>query len=129
MRNKKPCLVVSFLLFIVLVGCQQTPDTHYQAALLVKPSAQSLQTIKQAVKQLANLPSVVLAHNVLQKDSWLFIDRQGHKDAQGQLLMGNNTLPPTALQLVTDQQQCFLAYPKVNKILLLDGVSCQLVVN
>ncbi|MGL1957036.1 MAG: hypothetical protein OCD00_06945 [Colwellia sp.] len=129
MINRWCLLASSVLVGFILVACKHTPEVNYQAALLVEPSEQSLQAVKTAVKQLANLPSVVLAKSVFQKDSWLLIDRQQHKNAKGQLIMGNNTEPPLALQLVTYNNQCFLRYPKADKILLLDNVACSSVVN
>ena len=117
----------------LLIGCSLQADDSQMAtalttpvpALVVEPSAESINELEIAIANLLNITRVTIADDAFTRNSRLSLEREPHTDPNGQLLMGRSFELPEIVQLWISGDQCFITDANKHRSAPLTATRCQ----
>ncbi|ABO24583.1 hypothetical protein SHLO109777_05670 [Shewanella loihica] len=113
---------------LTLLGCSlQAQDATLPnpvPAIVSEPSAESLAELENAIAKLLQMEKVTLAADAFTRNSRLALERNPHRDPNGQLLMGRNFELPKIVQLWISGDECFVADAEEHRSAPLTVTSC-----
>jgi len=120
-------LARTLALLVVTLGtcsCGTLPAGNDLQAVIVAPTAQSREELKEAVSSVLNGAPVTLADDALTHDSTLLIERNQARDAKGVPLSGRELGRPEKFQLVKSGKDCVLIHEASGKRWTLKHATC-----
>ena len=107
-----------------VAACGTLPSEKEVPAVIVAPSAQSLDDLRQALASALNGAPVTLANDALTHESLLIIERTQARDASGVPLSGRELGRPEQFQLVRSGTRCILIQVSSGKRWALPNTQC-----
>ena len=120
-------LARTLALLVITLGtcsCGTLPAGNDLPAVIVDPTTESREDLRQAVASTLNGAPVTLADDALTHDSTLLIERNQARDANGVPLSGRELGRPEKFQLVKNGKDCVLIHEASGKRWILKHTTC-----
>ena len=116
--------LLSLLAACAVSACATPAPEPEQAAVIVRPTAQSRAALQSAVSRALHRDSVRLADDVLTTGSILLIEPVRPRDAAGLPLQGRETRAPEKFRLVKSGRSCILIHERTRERQELPQTQC-----
>jgi len=108
-------------------GCQTTPPTKGEPAILTNPSIETTGELNRVVSQALNGVAVNIAPDALTTNSTLIIERANHRTISGDPMMGRRMDRPDHFSLSLSHRRCVLTHEQTSTHYALKNVKCMAV--